>query len=407
MKKLLSLVLSLALALALGIGIAPPASAAGDMAFSFVLSASATSVKVGDSVTVGFALNRTDASADYKLYSMQNEICYDSRYFELVGNVSLTDPAFDAATRAMSDGIHKKIIISFVDFSGSGAATKSALSVCTFVLKALQAGSSVIENTDYKVNLPSGRDVYASTANTVSMTVSGGTSNPGGNTGDNTGGNTGNTGGTGTNTGSNTGTSSGDSDDDNGATASGTEDTVFTDVAAGDWYYEAVQFVVSRGLFEGTGSGLFSPDASMTRAMLVTVLYRLAGSPSVTGSNDFPDVQSGQWYTKAVLWADQNGIVTGYDDGRFGTSDNITREQIAAILYRYARYMSYDTGATTDFAGYTDAGSVSDWAGAAMRWANAEGFITGRTSTTLVPGGFASRAEVAAILMRFAERYAA
>ena len=177
-------------------------------------------------------------------------------------------------------------------------------------------------------------------------------------------------------------------------------------MAQDSWYYDAVQFAVLKGLFEGTGGDTFSPGAPMTRAMLVTVLYRLAGEPDVTGTNAFPDVENGQWYTNAVLWANQHGIVTGYDNGNFGTNDNITREQIAAILYRYAQYMGYDVSASGDLAVYADAGTVSGWAGAAMRWANAASFITGRTAATLVPAGTASRAEVAMILMRFAGHYA-
>jgi hypothetical protein len=187
------------------------------------------------------------------------------------------------------------------------------------------------------------------------------------------------------------------------ATAAGEEDDdiVFSDVATDAWYYDAVRFVVSLGLFEGTGGGRFSPEAAMTRAMLVTVLYRLEGSPAVSGTNPFADVEDGQWYTDAVVWANQNGIVTGYGDGLFGTNDNITREQLAAILYRYAEYKGYDVSAAADLAGYSDAGSVSSWAEAAMRWASAEGLITGVTATSLSPSGNATRAQVAMILMRF------
>ncbi len=280
----------------------------------------------------------------------------------------------------MGDGVHEKVIVSFVDFSGTGATKTGAFTICTFTLKALASGTSVIANTDYKINQPSGRDVYASTGNSVSMTVTGGTSG----------------GGPGT-------PSAGGEEDDEQASAAGEEDDdiVFSDVATDAWYYDAVRFVVSLGLFEGTGGGRFSPEAAMTRAMLVTVLYRLEGSPAVSGANPFADVEDGQWYTDAVVWANQNGIVTGYGDGLFGTNDNITREQLAAILYRYAEYKGYDVSAAADLAGYSDAGSVSSWAEAAMRWASAEGLITGVTATSLSPSGNATRAQVAMILMRF------
>ena len=136
------------------------------------------------------------------------------------------------------------------------------------------------------------------------------------------------------------------------------------------------------------------------------MLYRLEGKPTVAGTNRYPDVENGQWYTDAVLWATQNGIVTGYDNGNFGTNDKITREQIATILYRYTKYKGYAVSTSAALSRYSDAGKVSDWAGTAMSWANAEGIITGRTETTLVPDGAASRAEVATMLMRFVERYA-
>ena len=141
----------------------------------------------------------------------------------------------------------------------------------------------------------------------------------------------------------------------------------------------------------------------MTRAMLVTVLYRLEGKPAVSGANAFSDVTSGEWYTDAVIWANANGIVGGYGSDLFGTNDPITREQMAAMLLRYADYKKCDTAKTNDLAAYADADVIASYAMDAMKWANAEGLITGRTATTLAPSGTATRAEVATILMRFAE----
>jgi len=137
----------------------------------------------------------------------------------------------------------------------------------------------------------------------------------------------------------------------------------------------------------------------------VTVLHRLEGSPAVTGANNFTDVKNGEWYTNAVIWANANDIVSGYGNGLFGTNDPITREQMAAILYRYAGYKGYDVTAAANLSAYTDAADISGWAEKAMRWANAEGLITGRTTTTLVSGGTATRAEVASILNRFVEGF--
>lgn len=177
----------------------------------------------------------------------------------------------------------------------------------------------------------------------------------------------------------------------------------FTDVAKDAWYFDAVQYVYENELFNGTGATSFSPNAQMNRAMLATVLYRLAGEPAVTGEGAaFTDVAQGTWYTDAVAWASGSGIVTGYGDGLFGSTDSITREQLAVMLYRYAQLMKLDTAVSKDLSAFTDAGTVSTWATDAMAWAYGEGLITGRTATTLVPQGTATRAEVATIFMRFA-----
>jgi hypothetical protein len=153
----------------------------------------------------------------------------------------------------------------------------------------------------------------------------------------------------------------------------------------------------------GTSATTFSPNDPMTRAMLVTVLYRLEGSPQVTGTNSFSDVKDNQWYTDAVAWASTNHITTGYGISLFGTDDPVTREQMATILHRYSSYKSYDVTRTTDLSSYTDAPEIGAWALDALKWANASGLITGRTTTTLAPGGTATRAEVATIIMRFVE----
>ncbi len=139
--------------------------------------------------------------------------------------------------------------------------------------------------------------------------------------------------------------------------------------------------------------------------MLVTILYRAEGEPEVSGENPYTDVAEGTWYSDAVAWADANGIVKGFGDGTFGPNENITREQIAAIMMRYADYKGVDTGARADLSGYADADDISDWAYENMQWANAEGLITGRSNNMLVPQGNTTSAETAAILMRFCEKY--
>ena len=178
----------------------------------------------------------------------------------------------------------------------------------------------------------------------------------------------------------------------------------FTDVAAGQWYAEAVQYVYEKGLMTGTSATAFAPDATTTRGMIVTMLYRLEGEPAAAASG-FADVEAGQWYANAVNWAAANQIVNGYGE-TFGPNDIITREQMAAILYRYAQYKGYDVSASGQMSAYTDAANVSDYASSAMQWAVGEGLLNGVTETTLAPDGSAIRAQVAAIFMRFCENVA-
>lgn len=177
-------------------------------------------------------------------------------------------------------------------------------------------------------------------------------------------------------------------------------ETSFSDVRTGDWFYEAVQFVCEQGLMNGTGGGRFSPNDATTRGMIVTILYRLEGAPAA-GAADFADVASGAYYETPVAWAAANGIVNGYGDRRFGPNDVITREQLASILYRYAGYKGYDTASEKPLDGFRDAAQVSAYAGEALRWACGSGLINGMDGNRLAPQGSATRAQVAAILMRF------
>ena len=179
----------------------------------------------------------------------------------------------------------------------------------------------------------------------------------------------------------------------------------FTDVASSEWYYEAVQYVYNNELMNGMSATTFEPNSTTTRGMIVTMLYRLENEPTAASAG-FTDVAAGQWYTDAVNWAAANNIVNGYGDDQFGPTDTITREQMMAILYRYAQYKGYDVTASADLSAYTDAANISSYAVSAMQWAVGEGLINGVTNTTLVPGGSATRAQVAAILMRFCENVA-
>ena len=177
----------------------------------------------------------------------------------------------------------------------------------------------------------------------------------------------------------------------------------FGDVKSADWFYNDVKYVYEKGMMAGTAADVFAPNATTTRAMIVTILYRLEGSPAVTGTSAFVDVPAGQWYTDAVNWAAANQIVNGTSATTFAPNDSITREQMAAILYRYAQYKGYDVTKKADLSGYSDNGQVSAYAKDALAWANAAKLINGVTNTTLAPQGNATRAQVSAILHRFCD----
>lgn len=180
----------------------------------------------------------------------------------------------------------------------------------------------------------------------------------------------------------------------------------FTDVVAGTWYYGAAAYAYNNGLFTGMTPTTFAPNATMTRAMLVSVLWRLAGAPAPKAPNTFVDVPDGAWYTDAVTWAAENGVVSGIGGSRFDPSGFVTREQTAEILYNYAHSKGYDVSARADLTAFPDAASVSGWAEEALSWANAAGLINGTVrdgQTILDPQGSASRAQVAMILMNYVE----
>ena len=173
---------------------------------------------------------------------------------------------------------------------------------------------------------------------------------------------------------------------------------IFTDVPAGHWASEAVSFVAGRGIFTGTSATTFSPDMVMSRAMLATVLWRMEGQPASTAANPFTDVPAGQWYTNAVIWAAEEGVVKGIGNNLFDPNGLITREQMATMLYRYAGSPAVTGSALS---GYGDQAQVSDFAVDGMEWAVSQGIITGKAGNLLDPQGGATRAEVATMLMRY------
>ena len=178
----------------------------------------------------------------------------------------------------------------------------------------------------------------------------------------------------------------------------------FTDVKPGDWFYDDVMFVYEKKLMMGTSSTLFSPNEAATRAMLATILWRMEGSPAPKSSAGYSDVPTGQWYSDAIAWATEKGIFEGYGNGTFGPNDPITREQLAAIFYRYASHKGYDTSAVGSLEQFSDKDKASSWALDALKWAIGSGLMNGK-GDTLDPTGTATRAEIAAMLHRFVDKY--
>lgn len=198
--------------------------------------------------------------------------------------------------------------------------------------------------------------------------------------------------------------SSGSSTPAPGQNTAGTAGTAlpFTDISLSDWCYDAVRYVYEAGLMNGTSATAFTPNQTTTRGMIVAILYRMEGSPT-SGPSNFTDVAPGAYYASAVAWASANGIVNGYSDGTFRPGNRITREQMAAFLYRYARYKGRDVSARADLSRYPDAGQLAGYAVEPMQWANAQGLINGTSAGTISPAGNATRAQVAVILSRFAQ----
>ena len=182
----------------------------------------------------------------------------------------------------------------------------------------------------------------------------------------------------------------------------------YTDLDASAWYAAGIRYALENGVMSGYGDGKFGPSDTTSRAMLAQILYNLEGRPAYGGAADFTDVNGADWYAAAIAWASGEGLVGGYGDGLFGPQDMLTREQLVTILYRYARFKGLDVSAGEDanLLGYDDAGEVSDWAAAAMQWAVGSGLVNGKTDTTLNPQDTATRAEIATILMRYCENLA-
>lgn len=194
-----------------------------------------------------------------------------------------------------------------------------------------------------------------------------------------------------------------DKEEDKDDESTETTELNFTDVKESDWFFKGVEYVVDKGIMSGVSENEFAPSGKLTRAMLVQMLYNMESRPACDAENAFMDVPVGQWYTDAVIWANDAKIVSGMGEGLFAPNMEITREQMVVMLYNYAKYKGYDVTASADLSAFADTASVSAWAQPAMQWAVAEGYISGMGDNQLAPQGTATRAEIASVIMRFME----
>lgn len=194
-----------------------------------------------------------------------------------------------------------------------------------------------------------------------------------------------------------------DKEEDKDEETTETTELNFTDVKESDWFFKGVEYVVDKDIMSGVSENEFAPSGKLTRAMLVQMLYNMESRPACDAENAFMDVPVGQWYTDAVIWANDAKIVSGMGEGLFAPNMEITREQMVAMLYNYAKYKGYDVTASADLSAFADTASVSTWAQPAMQWAVAEGYISGMGDSQLAPQGTATRAEIASVIMRFME----
>lgn len=194
-----------------------------------------------------------------------------------------------------------------------------------------------------------------------------------------------------------------DKEEDKDEETTETTELNFTDVKESDWFFKGVKYVVDKDIMSGVSENEFAPSGKLTRAMLVQMLYNMESRPACDATNAFMDVAVGQWYTDAVIWANDAKIVSGMGEGLFAPNMEITREQMVVMLYNYAKYKGYDVTASADLSKFADNASVSTWAQPAMQWAVAEGYISGMGDNQLAPQGTATRAEIASVIMRFME----
>lgn len=353
-------------------------------------------VKTGENIDVGVTLTRTDsgASDSMTVYAAQYDLLFDTRYFTLDtsslssgGTSGVQTFATDMDKNGAWSG-YKKVTAAIVN--ASGAELKNGCPFMRLTLTALKAGETELIPYSGIVSISTGRDTYQSEAAGIKVIIKSESDEDTGNNGGASGG--------GDNTGNGSGNSGGS---DNGTAPSPeTEFSNFTDMGS-HWSRSYVEYAVGKGYFSGVTKTQFAPDRSMTRGMLVTVLWRMENSPAASGGAEFSDVKADMWYANAVKWAAANGIANGAGNGRFMPDDPVTREQLMQMIRNYAKYKGADTTNAASLDSFSDSAAVSSWAKEAFGWGIASGMISGTGNNSLSPKGVATRAQVAKILTEF------
>ena len=365
----------------------------------------------GDTLELTVTLRLPEQQQTAQLYALQNELDFDASMLELVAGSVKAAPGFDAGVSLLEDGASWRMIVSRMETEQQGTTAADGLCLVSFQVRAVGQGETVITGANAKIHDASGA-LLPVTANSLSVSVKQQPSQEDGGEGGGAGGEGGGAGGGGGGGGGAGGGGGGDAGPQDPAPQEPgkTDETnpqetpetpAFDDVAQDAWYYGAVSRCAREGLMTGTAQNLFSPDLPMSRAMLVTALYRLEGEPqSGLESLPFEDVDPQAWYFRPVLWGVEQDIVRGVEQHLFQPDENVTREQLAVILFRLskAQPQTHQDGAAGLFEDWQE---VSEWAREGMSWALEEGIVTGRGEGVLAPGDSASRAEVAAMLCRF------
>ena len=370
MKKLTAVLLALALALTLCVSVC----AAGTPAVTHDLNCGGenrVTVKSGEIITVRYCISAPEA---VKVSAMQDEILYDHTFFELVADSDAVSSGFADFSHSPREAISGERYVFFNTLCTRDLAAELT-EVGTFRLRVTaQSGESTVRSTSVKAYDPNGT-LLGAVLNDLTVVIGSGSVTP-------------------------SAPDAGEVTKDCPRDAS-CPIAQFTDTANDAWWHDGIHYCVEHGLMNGVGDELFDPNGTTSRAMIVTMLWRMKGRPATRSTMSFKDVPADAWYAEAVRWAQSTGIVKGYDADSFGPGDPITREQLAAILYRYAEYLGVSVSQRADLSGYSDAGKICAWAAENMQWANAEGLVTGRSETTLFPQGMATRAEAATVIARF------